>query len=132
MRPRLVRALAGAAVGSGLVLFWWGLIRLWPRWPLNIVRDDSCRNFGCALGTALISLVLTVAVILAGSIAIGWVLLWAIRVRPAWPVAILGPVLGWVLLQLIGQAQTGSVGWIVLGMAIGYAFAGFISARRSA
>ena len=132
MHPRLVRALAGAAVGSGLVLVWSGIFRLAPHWPTSIVRSDQCRDFGCALGAALTGLVLTAAVVIAGSMVVGWVVLRAIRVRPAWPVAILGPVVGWAILLLIGQAQSGSLGWILPAMAAGYALAGFVSARRTA
>jgi hypothetical protein len=132
MHPRLRRALAGAAVGTGLVLVWRLIFRLAPNWPPRIGRGDQCRDFGCALGAALTSLVLTLAVVIASSMVVGWVVLRAIRVRPAWPVAILGPVLGWAILALAGQAQSGSVGWLVPGMAVGYGLAGLISAPRAA
>src|SRR5438094_108700 len=132
MHPRLGRALAGASVGSGLVLAWWGIFRLAPNWPLRIARSDRCQDFGCALGAALADLALTAVVVIASSMAAGWVVLRAFRVRPAWPVAILGPVLGWAILQLVGQAQSGSVGWILPAMAVGYGLAGFVSVRRKA
>jgi hypothetical protein len=136
MRPRLLRALAGVGLGGGLVLIWWGLFRLSPRWPLRLVGDDTCRSdLGCGLGAAIVSLIITVAVVLAISMAAGWLLLWAVRVRPAWPVALVGPILGWVVWWLANpvlQHVFGDTTWrAVVAFAVGYGLAGLITPQRS-
>jgi hypothetical protein len=74
-------------------------------------------------------------VVLAISMAAGWLLLWAVRVRPAWPVALGGPILGWVVWWLANpvlQHVFGDTTWrAVVAFAVGYGLAGLITPQRS-
>ena len=134
MRPRIVRVLVGAVLGAGLVLGWWGFFRAFPDLPVHLIGDEKCRNdLGCGLGAAYVSIVITVTLVIAVSVVVAWIVLSAIQVRPAWPVAILGPVFGWLVALLLGKAvheASLSLGVAVAAMAAGYGLAGLVSARR--
>src|SRR2546423_12103174 len=137
MRSLLLRALIAALLGAALVLAWWGFFRLFPNLPVHLVGDEKCRNdLGCGLGAAYLSIILTVTLVALVSVAVGMVVLRAIGFRPALPVAILGPVIGWLVLLVAGKAlhlpSVGSLWWVVAGMAAGYGLAGLISPRRQA
>lgn len=134
MHPRAVRVLVAAVLGAGLVLGWWAFFRAFPELPVHLIGDEKCRNdLGCGLGAAYLSIVITVTLVLAVSVLVAWIVLSAIRIRPAWPVAILGPVLGWLVALLLGKAlheASLSLGVAVAAMAAGYALAGLLPARR--
>lgn len=137
MQHRLIRVLVSAGVGAGLVLAWWGFFRLFPELPLRLAGDEQCRqDFGCGLGAALISVILTVSLVIAVSVAVGWGVLWAVGVRPAWLMAIVGPVAGWLLLLLADRAlhptSVRNVWEVVVGMGVGYGLIALISGKRRA
>jgi hypothetical protein len=127
------RGLIAAGVGAGLVLVWWGVFRAWPQLAIDLVPNEGCANLGCALGAALVSLVLAVALVVMLSIAIGWLVLHAARVRPAWPAALLGPVLGWVIGWLADPVlPEHPVIMLVPPVALGYGLAAIASTPRKA
>jgi uncharacterized membrane protein HdeD (DUF308 family) len=135
VRPRIVRVLAGAVLGAGLVLGWWAFFMAFPDLPVHLVGDERCRNdLGCGLGAAYLSIVITVTLVVAASVVVGLLVLRAIRVRPGWPVAVLGPVLGWLVALLLGNAmhESLSLGLAMGAMAVGYGVAGMLPARRGA
>jgi hypothetical protein len=133
MHPKLLRALAGAVMGAGLVLAWWAIFTRWPSWPLRLTNDRECQDMGCALGGAFASLLIMIPLVIALTVTVGWIVLRAIRVRPAWPIAVVGPVLGWVLVLLAGGViGEPTVWWQVAAFAVGYGFAGLLSAPRAA
>lgn len=140
---RLVARLLGAAAsGAGLVLGWWGFFLLFPDLPLSLVSPGRpggdceavralCEAAG-AVGGAMISFVFTIALVLGLSLPIGWGLLWLFRVRPAYPTALLGPVLAWVIGstadRLGGIAGGEPPVALALCVGIGYAAAAFVTA----
>lgn len=119
-----------------MVLGWWAFFRAFPGLPFKLVTgDERCRNdLGCGLGAAYVSIVLTVTLVIAVSLVVGLLVLWAIRVRPGWPVAVLGPVLGWLIALLLGRSLhvSLSLGVAMGAMAVGYGVAGLLPARRGA
>lgn len=131
--PRLRRGLVGAATGAGLVLAWWVVFLIWPGVPRLVDFQGDCHQIGCAIGNAIVSLILTIALVTGLSIAVGWIVLAAVGVRPAWPIAVVGPIFGWIIVQLTnGIADGGSVLWLTVVFAVGYGVAGLLSAPRKA
>jgi hypothetical protein len=133
----LLRALGGAAVGAGLVLIWWAIFKAAPDSVFSLVGVDCAPNadLGCALGGAILSVIVAVIVVVAVSIVVGWIVLWAIGVRPAWAVALVGPVLGWVLAWLGEPVLTSMFGSgvarVAVPMGLGYALAAAITSRHA-
>lgn len=115
------------------MLAWWVIFQVWPRWPLRLVSDERCRDQdpSCSFGTGLVNFILTAAILTAATVAVGWIVLWVIRVRPAWPIAVLGPVVGWLLLQLAGGILNNlPVLLLAVAFAFSYGMAGLISTPR--
>jgi hypothetical protein len=137
LRRVLLRALGGAAVGAGLVLVWWAIFRAAPDAFFNLVGVDCAPNadLGCALGGAILSVIVAVIVVVAVSIVVGWFVLWAIGVRPAWAVALVGPVLGWVIAWLAEPVLTSMFGSgvarVAVPVALGYGLAAAITSRHA-
>ncbi|MER5928765.1 hypothetical protein [Streptomyces sp. NPDC002054] len=112
LRPLIRPAGVGALLGAG-----WLLVLLLP-WE----SDDHCRSeepWGC-LGFGLL---LLGAVPLAGAL-LGWVLLRAAGVRPAWRVAGLGTLLG-VLAAVLSSRASGGFLWgpLALPLVLGAVYA---------
>ncbi|NIJ12572.1 hypothetical protein FHU38_002916 [Saccharomonospora amisosensis] len=139
---RLVsRLLAAAASGTGLVLGWWGFFLGFPDLPFSLVSprqvgsDCEAARVLCeaasAVGGALISFLLTTALVLGLSLPIGWGLLWLLRVRPAYPTALLGPVLAWAIGSMADRLTSIAGGEPPVALAgcagIGYATAAFVT-----
>lgn len=140
-RSPLPSTLAAAGVGAGLVLLWWAVFSIAPGLLTGLVgaEDVACApgaDFGCALGAALLSVVLGVAVVVAASIVLGWLVLRLFGVRPAWLVALLGPVLGWALAWLgsapLSAAFGDSVWRVFVPITLAYGIAGSLTARKRA
>lgn len=135
------RLLGASAAGACLVAGWWGFFLLFPELPFSLVDPGAlssdcesarflCELAGAAAG-ALLSFLLTTTLVLGLSVPIGWGLLWLLRVRPALPAALLGPVLAW----FIGSTADHIVGitggeapvWLACWVALGYATAAFVT-----
>jgi hypothetical protein len=120
---RRVVASAGVAGGLGLVL---GLVVLAGSRSHVTSRLTCGGPWGC-LGLAVIA---GLAALLA-IVILAWPLLYAARVRPAWPVALIGPMVALAAsreyLKLADRSLLASL-WLVL--AISYAAAAVISAPR--
>jgi hypothetical protein len=124
-RPAVRRALTSATVAGGLGLVFRLFLYIGSR--SHVTSRLTCAGeWGC-LGLALIG-------VLAGTLAIvvlAWLLLHAAGVRPAWPVALAGPVVALVAgreyLNLTGQTLVAGF-WIVL--ALSYSAAAVITAPR--
>lgn len=141
---RLVPRLLGAALsGAGLVLGWWGFFLLFPELPFSLVEPEVsgssceaarvlCELAGAATG-ALLGLLLTTTLVLSLSLPIGWGLLWLLRVRPALPTALLGPVLAWLVGSMADRlfSITGGAApvWLACWVALGYSTASFVTAE---
>lgn len=130
--------LTGAAIGAGLVLLWWGILQLTPDLPVSLV-GLSCRSggdLGCALGEAVISFVLTMALVIGSSVLIAWLVAWRVGLRPAWAMALLGPVFGWLLAWLSEPVAETLFGQSALRLlppvALGFGVAGLLTAQSGA
>jgi hypothetical protein len=119
-RRTALSGLAGALIAGLWLLLMLGVVGAVTRGPCRV------EGFEC-LGQALVGAAIAVPVALAA----GWPLLWLLRVRPAWPVALLGPliliVVGWLGLALLPEHPL-----VVIALAaLSYAMAGALSMRRS-
>jgi hypothetical protein len=134
-RGRGYAALVSAGVGVALVLIWWGAFKLVPNLVFRIDKPEGCNEIGCALSAALASVVLTIALVVAMSVALAWIILSLLGVRPALPVALLGPVLGFALALLISRGFEfvfgQSVPLLALAAAAGYGVAGLVTPKRA-
>jgi hypothetical protein len=124
-RPAIRRVLASATVAGGLGVVFMLVLYIGSR--SHVTAGLTCGGeWGC-LGLALIGA-------LAGMLAIvvlAWPLLHMAGVRPAWPVALVGPVVALVLSREYGNltGHTLVTGlWVVL--AVSYAAAAVITAPR--
>ncbi len=101
---RLVRRLVGA-LAAGLLIVFWGLLALIAI-PIALT---PCRaeGSGCLGQAFLLGAVAGVVAVVAA-----WPVLYLLRVRPAWPVALIGPItlggLGWLAIDGLGR------GWALL------------------
>lgn len=128
-RP-ILRTLLSAAVGIALVLGWWWVFSAAPNLAINLT-DTTCADFGCALGAALVSFIVTIAMVVSVSMVVGWALLWTVGVRPAWLVAITGPILAWVVGWLAQSIIPSGIWRFLIPVAIGYAVAGLLTSRQA-
>ena len=125
-RPAVRRVLASASVAGGLGLVFMLVLDIGSGSHITAGLTCGGGEWGC-LGLALIGA-------LAGMLAIvvlAWPLLHAAGVRPAWPVALVGPVVTLVVSREYGDltGQTPETGlWVVL--ALSYAAAAVITAPR--
>jgi hypothetical protein len=125
VHPAIRRLVASAGVGGGL-----GLIL----WLGALAGSRSHFTSGPACGGPAGCLELDIFASLAALLAIvilAWPLLYAARVRPAWPVALIGPIVALVAsreyLKLADRSLLTSL-WLVL--AVCYAAAAVISEPR--
>lgn len=124
VHPAISRVLASAGVAGGLGLMFWLVFYVGSR--SHVGAGFACGGGGC--------LFLAIVGVLAGLVAIvvlAWPLLRLAGVRPAWPVALLGPIIamnayGEFLVLAERSLVTGL--WILL--AISYAAAAVITAPR--
>lgn len=135
-RALLLRTLGGAGVGAGLVVLWWVVFSVAPGLFFTLVNLD-CRGssgLSCALGTAFISIIVGVTLVVTISVLLGWLVLRAVGIHPAWPVALIGPPLAWVLSLLadpVLHAMFGqSAGRLIPPFALGYGLAALLTTRR--
>ncbi len=125
VHPAIRRVVASAGVAGGLGLALWLAVLAGSR--SHVTSGLSCGGpWGC-LGLAIVA---SLAALLA-IVILAWPLLYAARVRPAWPVALIGPVIAIVASREYvkladGRLLTGL--WLVL--AVSYAAAAVISAPR--
>jgi hypothetical protein len=126
VHPAIRRVLASASVAGGLGLVFWLVINVGAR--LHVTAGLTCGGgpWGC-LGLAILGG-------LAGLLAIvvlAWPLLHAVGVRPAWPVALVGPIVAISayreFLTLVDRSLVTGL-WILL--AISYTAAAVITAPR--
>jgi hypothetical protein len=125
VHPAIQRVLASAGVAGGLGLALWLVVLAGSR--SHVTSRLTCAGpWGC-LGLAILA---SFAALLA-IVVLAWPLLYAARVRPAWPVALIGPVVALIVsreyLKLADRSLLTSL-WLVL--AISYAAAAVISAPR--
>jgi len=125
--PAIRRVLASACVAGGLGLVFWLVLYIgWSRFT-----DGGTCGGAWGLGCLGVAIIAGLAGILA-FIVLAWPLLHAARVRPAWPVALLGPVISFVTyyeyVKLVGGSLVTGL-WIVL-LAVSYAAAAVITAPR--
>jgi hypothetical protein len=124
-RPAVRRVLTSAAVAGGLGLVFRLVLYVGSR--SHVTSRLTCAGeWGC-LGLALIGVLAAMLAI----VLLAWLLLHATGVRPAWPVALAGPVVTFVAdrayLNLTGQTLAAGL-WIVL--ALSYAAAAVMTAPR--
>jgi hypothetical protein len=124
VHPAILRVLAAAGVGAGLGLVFWLVIYVGSR--SHVASSFTCGGGGC--------LFLAIVAGLAGLVAIvvlAWPLLHAVGVRPAWPVALVGPIIAIAAYRefvvLVDRSLVTGL-WILLG--ISYAAAAVITAPR--
>ena len=125
VHPAIRRLVASAGVAGGLGLVLWLAVLAGSR--SHVTSRLTCGSpWGC-LGLAIIA---SLAALLA-IVILAWPLLYAARVRPAWPVALIGPMVALVVsreyVKLADRSLLTSL-WLVL--AISYAAAAVISAPR--
>jgi hypothetical protein len=130
----VARCVFAAAVGVGVVLVWWAVFLLNPRLPATMVDEPSCDGAlecsGGSLGAIMVDLLLTVLVMVMSSVVASWPVLWLLRVRPSWPVALLGPVSALALYAVVpdpDRARSPGVVSFVVAVAGGYAIAAFVT-----
>lgn len=123
VHPAILRVLASASVAGGLGLIFWLVLHVASRSHVGL----TCGGGGGCLFLAIVG-------VLAGLVAIivlAWPLLHLAGVRPAWPVALLGPFIAIVayreFLLLVDRSLVTGL-WILL--AISYAAAAVITAPR--
>jgi hypothetical protein len=126
VHPAVRRVVASAGVAGGLGLVLWLVTFAGSRSHVTSRLTCGGDTGGC-LELAIIG---SIAALLA-IVILAWPLLYAARVRPAWPVALIGPVVALVAsreyLRLADSSLLTSL-WLVL--AISYAAAAVISAPR--
>jgi hypothetical protein len=122
MPKALRRTLLSAAVGVALVLIWWTLFTAAPN-----LTNPTCSDLGCALTSAY----LTIAVIVVLSMLIGWIILTAVGVRPAALVAIVSPIIAWVIGWLADPAFGSGLWRYLVPVAVGYGIAGLLTTRQA-
>jgi hypothetical protein len=124
VHPAILRVLASAGVAGGLGLVFWLVIRVVAR--SHVARGFTCGGGGCLFLAIVGSLAGLVAVVV-----LAWPLLRAVGVRPAWPVALLGPVIAIAAYReffvLVDRSLVTGL-WILL--AVSYAAAAVITAPR--
>jgi hypothetical protein len=125
IHPAIWRVVASAGVAGGLGLVLW-LVAL-AGYRSHVTSGLTCGGpWGC-LGLAIIASLASLLAI----VILAWPLLYAARVRPAWPVALIGPMVALVAsreyLKLADRSLLTGL-WLVL--AISYAAAAVISAPR--
>lgn len=126
VHPAIRRVVASAGVAGGLGLVPWLVVLAGSR--SHVTAGLSCGGgpWGC-LGLAIIA---SLAALLA-IVILAWPLLYAAGVRPAWPVALIGPIVALVASREYMKLADGGLLtslWFVL--AISYAAAAVISAPR--
>ncbi|GAA4415975.1 hypothetical protein GCM10023148_12710 [Actinokineospora soli] len=130
------RCLAAAGVACAVVLAWWAILSTWPEAVFTLVGADdvSCpeaQGWGCEIGAAFLSVILGVTLIISSGVGLVWWGLSLVGVRPAWPVALLGPVFTlfavWVGDKALGEL--GALGSALVPVAAGYALAALVTAR---
>ena len=125
VHPAIRRIAASAGVAGGLGLVLWLVALAGSR--SHVTSGLTCTGpWGC-LGLAIIAS-------LAGFLAVvilAWPLLYAARVRPAWPVALIGPIVALVVSrEYVKLADRSLLTGLWLVLAVSYAAAAVISAPR--
>jgi hypothetical protein len=125
VHPAIWRVAASGGVAGGLGLVLWLVVLAGSR--SHATSRLSCSGpWGC-LGLAVIA---SLAALLA-IVILAWPLLYAARVRPAWPVALIGPVVALVASrEYVKLADSSLLTGLWLVLAVSYAAAAVISAPR--
>ena len=131
------RCLAAAAVACAVVLVWWAVLTIWPGSVFSLVeaKSVSCPEapgWGCELGAVFLNIIIGITLIVWGGVGLAWWLLSLVGVRPAWPVALLGPVFTLFAIW-VGDAalkHLGSLGSVLVPVALGFALAALVTTRR--
>jgi len=124
--PAIRRVLASACVAGALGLVFWLVYYIGSR--SRFTGDGTCGGgpWGC--------LIVAIAAVLAGILVIfvvAWPLLHAVGVRPAWPVALVGPVIAMSsYVEFIRLADRSLVTGLWILLAVSYAAAAVITAPR--
>jgi hypothetical protein len=125
-RPAIRRVLASASVAGGLGLVFFLVLYIGSRSHITAGMTCGGGEWGC-LGLAIIGLLASMLAI----VVLAWPLLHAAGVRPAWPVAVVGPVVALAVsdeyTNLTDQTLITGL-WIIL--ALSYASAAVITAPR--
>jgi hypothetical protein len=121
--PAIRRALASACVAGGLGLLFWLVFHIGSR---SLIKAGDCG--GGPWGCLFVGIVAVLAGILV-IVVVAWPLLRAVGVRPAWPVALVGPIIAMSAypgyLTLAYRSQVPGL-WILL--ALSYAAAAVVTA----
>ncbi|WNV82053.1 hypothetical protein [Umezawaea sp. Da 62-37] len=119
----LLRVVVSAAVGAALLLAW---VAAFQSEKLRTMIDST------NLGQFLLLLVVGLPVALLTSVMLAGPVLWVLKVRPVWPIILLGPVLMGVaqVLKLPDDLSWLAGKWTVQALlaAASYGLAGLISA----
>lgn len=129
-----------AGVGAAVVLLWWGAFTLFPGLTHLSPGSGDCSGFAACVGAAVLGvfaeIFLTILLVLFSSLLLCWLGLWLLRVRPAWPVALLGPVGAWAVTAVVPglvRSLRGDGPWdFLLTVPVGYALAAFVTATEVA
>jgi hypothetical protein len=122
-------------VGALLVVIWWAIFHNWPDllFP-HLVDCGPNPTLSCGLGGAIVGVILVIGVVVALSVLGGWLLLWLAQLRPAWPVAVAGPIIAGLLTWLTNPITHVLFGQSILRallpVAVGYGLAGLIIRSR--
>jgi hypothetical protein len=124
-REAILRVLASACIAGGLGLIFWLVFYIGSR---SRFTAGNCGGgpWGC-LGEAIVGGLLGILAI----VLVAWPLLHAVGVRPAWPVALVGPgvaLSGFREFVTLTNSSVVSGLWILL--AVSYAAAAMITAPR--
>jgi hypothetical protein len=123
-------------IGALLVVIWWAIFHNWPDlfFP-HLVDCGPNPSLSCGLGGAIAGVALVISTVVALSVLAGWLLLWVAQVRPAWPVALAGPILAGLLTWLSNPVTHVLFGQSILRallpVAVGYGLAGLIIRKRA-
>jgi hypothetical protein len=124
-----------AGVGALLVVVWWAIFHNFPDLLFPHLVDCGLNpTLSCGLGGAIAGVILVVGVVVAVSVLAGWLLLGVAQVRPAWPVALAGPIIAGLLTWLTNPITHVLLGQSILRallpVAVGYGLAGLIIRTR--